>query len=176
MCLTTKRFNDWTETQAQFEYYKSSLGPFGSEDLLEYLEVEYGDRTVFSRFDVLGLAQRARAITWANTTIPRAKLDDDIDMLFFHAVYHDGDPNFGGPDATIWTTGQEPRTRRLAELAAVLQPAHVADAETSLVSGQLRLRLDEWSRLAPDSAKQSIDRISPDHPIWRYEYPETAGP
>jgi hypothetical protein len=119
----------------------------------------------------------ARAITWATSAIPRARLNQDINRLFLLAIDSPPFPRtdgFVGP--SVWSPGFEPRTRQLADLAAVLLPSHAPDAETSAVAGQLRARFDDWSRLAPASAKPFTDRFAPDHHIWNAPLPETAGP
>jgi len=119
----------------------------------------------------------ARAITWANTTISRAELDRAIGAFMDQAATRDPWPVESGPDdPSIWSSGHEPRTRRIAELATVLQPSQIPDAENGSFAPELLMRFNEWSRLAPDAAKTSIDRITPDHPIWKFEIPETAGP
>lgn len=71
MCLTTKRFDRWQDIQAMFDGYKTSLGPYEPDDLLDYLQAEYPNRPPFSRFDVLGLAHRTDAYSWAMRDLPK---------------------------------------------------------------------------------------------------------
>lgn len=65
MCLTTARFDSWRDVQAAFEDYMTSLGPFVVDELLDYLQIEYPSDSPFGRNDVLTLAHRPNAFSWA---------------------------------------------------------------------------------------------------------------
>jgi hypothetical protein len=41
--LTKQTYSDWREVQEQFFDYKTSLGPFNSAELFEFLDDEYPD-------------------------------------------------------------------------------------------------------------------------------------
>lgn len=53
-----------------FEDYKASSGPYEPDELLGYLQAEYPNRPPFGRFDVLGLAHRTDAYSWAKRELP----------------------------------------------------------------------------------------------------------
>lgn len=119
----------------------------------------------------------ARAITWANSSVPPARLDQDILRLFEDALGPRPFPTTGSAEeVSVWSRGYEPRTRRIANLAAILHPAHIPDAEDFPVFVHLRRRLESWSQMAPDSARASLNRIHPDHPARNTRHLETAGP
>lgn len=65
MCLTTRRFENWQATQAAFADYQASVGPFGADDLLEHLRIEYPVDTPFSLSEVRSLLDRPNAYSWA---------------------------------------------------------------------------------------------------------------
>jgi len=65
MCLTTKQFGGWREVQGDFEDYKTSLGPFDVDELVDYLRIEYPSRAPFSQDDVRSLTGRSSAYMWA---------------------------------------------------------------------------------------------------------------
>lgn len=65
MCLTTTAYSDWREIQSVFDDYKTSLGPFESDELIEYLAVEYPTDAPFDAWDVRGIAGYPEAVTWA---------------------------------------------------------------------------------------------------------------
>lgn len=65
ICLTTKRFESSQDTEADFEGYSTSHGPFSIDEVLDYLKSEYPDDPPFGRLDVIGLAHRANAYSWA---------------------------------------------------------------------------------------------------------------
>ena len=59
---------------------------------------------------------------------------------------------------------------------AVLQPSQMSGTNAEYTSDWTLGRFEDWSRLAPDSASRSLDRIAPGHPIWTFSAPSTAGP
>ena len=65
MCLTTVAFSDWRQVQSTFDDYKTSLGPYEVDELVEYLGIEYPTRPPFDAWDVRGIAGRADAYSWA---------------------------------------------------------------------------------------------------------------
>ncbi len=69
MCLTTCRFDTWRDAQTEFEYYQYSLGPYGPNNLLEYLQIEYGTPP-FDASDIRLMSRQANAFSWASTDAP----------------------------------------------------------------------------------------------------------
>lgn len=69
-CLTTKKFDDRRAVKAAFEESKGSAGPFATDELLEYLEGEYGHNAPFGLWDVHGLSGRANAYMWSALESP----------------------------------------------------------------------------------------------------------
>ena len=65
MCLTTVAFSDWREVQDAFDDYKTSLGPYEVDELIDYLGIEYPTRPPFDAWDVRAVAGRADAYSWA---------------------------------------------------------------------------------------------------------------
>ena len=41
MLLSKAEYSDWKQIQDQFQEYKASLGPWDSEEIIEYLSEEY---------------------------------------------------------------------------------------------------------------------------------------
>ncbi len=64
-CLTTVDYSDGRGVRAAFDDYKTSVGPFGSDELIECLAVEYPTDPPFDVWDVHGLAGHPDAVTWA---------------------------------------------------------------------------------------------------------------
>ena len=48
LLLTKKPYTHWTEIQAEFNDYKTSLGPWTSEEVIEFLQSEYPEAPPFS--------------------------------------------------------------------------------------------------------------------------------
>ena len=46
--LTKKPYTHWTEIQAEFNDYKTSLGPWKSEEVIDFLQSEYPEAPPFT--------------------------------------------------------------------------------------------------------------------------------
>lgn len=107
----------------------------------------------------------ARAITWAHPKIAPRHLDRDIGSIY------DGLVRTGARHSL-----QDPRTRRLAEHVALLQPRRITGAESEMIAKAILRMFATWSQFAPEEAAPALARIPPHHPIWNFRAPETAGP
>ncbi|MCJ8332281.1 MAG: hypothetical protein HRT89_02760 [Lentisphaeria bacterium] len=43
MLLSKANYKDWREIQTKFEAYKASLGPWGEDEIIEYLKEDYSE-------------------------------------------------------------------------------------------------------------------------------------
>ncbi|MGY5875774.1 MAG: hypothetical protein RTU30_08510 [Candidatus Thorarchaeota archaeon] len=59
LILSKKEYNSWHEIQEEYDDYMTSLGPWPTEDVIDFLEQEYGEddsRWAFTRTQIHSFA------------------------------------------------------------------------------------------------------------------------
>jgi hypothetical protein len=62
--LSKKKYTNWHEIQDEFDNYMTSIGPWTSDDIIEYIEMENGDESNwgFSRKEILSFSKSTKLL------------------------------------------------------------------------------------------------------------------